>query len=282
MPDFGSFRGFGEKLVAGQLPTQLGLIGSSSFGFDPDAQAFFDRVIAAGGSLSGNEQSAVNQLVLNMKSAGIWTAMKAIYPMVGASAAACSRNLKSDDFNGTFASGASFSSGGYDPNGSGYMDTTLVPNGNLLQNSVHLAQYFPVKPNDAIQIGVADSGFNNSLYAIWNVPGLGIISRINQAVDTFFGQTGLPNGLGIVTRTASNVSKYYSNNSLIATSTGFSQGLASFSITLGGRNVAGNITDKSTGIQSFVSIGDGLTDTQASNLYTAVQAFQTTLGRQVY
>ena len=28
MPDFGSFRGFGEKLVAGQLPTQLGLIGS--------------------------------------------------------------------------------------------------------------------------------------------------------------------------------------------------------------------------------------------------------------
>jgi len=28
MPDFGSFRGFGEKLVQGQTPTQLGLIGS--------------------------------------------------------------------------------------------------------------------------------------------------------------------------------------------------------------------------------------------------------------
>lgn len=38
MPDFGIFRGFneklfGDKLVAGQLPTQLGLIGSESFGF---------------------------------------------------------------------------------------------------------------------------------------------------------------------------------------------------------------------------------------------------------
>jgi hypothetical protein len=32
---------------------------------------------------------------------------------------------------------------------------------------------------------------------------------------------------------------------------------------------------------AFMSIGDGLTDTQASNFYTAVQAFQTTLGRQV-
>lgn len=38
MPDFGIFRGFneklfGDKLVAGQLPTQLGLIGSEDFGF---------------------------------------------------------------------------------------------------------------------------------------------------------------------------------------------------------------------------------------------------------
>jgi len=30
MPDFGSFRGFGEKLAQGQTPTQLGLIGSSA------------------------------------------------------------------------------------------------------------------------------------------------------------------------------------------------------------------------------------------------------------
>jgi hypothetical protein len=32
---------------------------------------------------------------------------------------------------------------------------------------------------------------------------------------------------------------------------------------------------------AFSSIGDGLTDTQASNFYTAVQAFQTTLSRNV-
>jgi hypothetical protein len=31
MPDFGSFRGFGEKLVQGQTPTQLGLIGTQDF-----------------------------------------------------------------------------------------------------------------------------------------------------------------------------------------------------------------------------------------------------------
>jgi hypothetical protein len=32
---------------------------------------------------------------------------------------------------------------------------------------------------------------------------------------------------------------------------------------------------------AFSSIGDGLTDTEAANFYTAVQAYQTTLSRQV-
>jgi hypothetical protein len=32
---------------------------------------------------------------------------------------------------------------------------------------------------------------------------------------------------------------------------------------------------------AFVSFGDGLSGTNVSNLYTAVQAYQTTLGRQV-
>jgi hypothetical protein len=32
---------------------------------------------------------------------------------------------------------------------------------------------------------------------------------------------------------------------------------------------------------AFASIGDGLTDTEAANFYTAVQAFQTALSRNV-
>ena len=40
----------------------------------------------------------------------------------------------------------------------------------------------------------------------------------------------------------------------------------------------GNWSDRQC---AFASIGDGLTDTDASTLYTAVQAFQTTLGRNV-
>ena len=80
-----------------------------SGGFDADAQAFFDRVTTAGGTLTTTEKNATNQLVLDMKSYGIWTAMRAVYPMVGASAAACAQNLKSSSFTGTFSSGCPLS-----------------------------------------------------------------------------------------------------------------------------------------------------------------------------
>jgi hypothetical protein len=74
----------------------------ANVGYDSDAQAFFDRVTTAGGSLSTTEQDAVNTLVVQMKADGIWTKMKAVYPMVGASAAACAQNLKSSSFTGSF------------------------------------------------------------------------------------------------------------------------------------------------------------------------------------
>ena len=76
--------------------------------FDSDAQAYFDRVSTAGGTLSTTEKNAVNQLVIDLKANSLWTPMKAIYPMVGASAAACAQNLKSSSFTGAFSSGWTF------------------------------------------------------------------------------------------------------------------------------------------------------------------------------
>jgi hypothetical protein len=55
----------------------------------------------------------------------------------------------------------------------------------------------------------------------------------------------------------------------------------SSSIYLLANNSAGTTSEPSLKQCAFSSIGDGLTDTEAANLYTAVQAFQTTLNRQV-
>lgn len=278
MPDFGIMRGFGsklfsDKLVAGQLPTQLGLIGSESFGTDPDAQAFFDRVTAAGGTLSATEQLAVNQLVFDMKAYGIWSAMKAVYPMVGASAAACAQNLKSSSFTGTFtATGWTFANTGLTPNGtSAYMDTGLNASSNLSVTNAHFSLYINVFTNR----GTVDSGngiypsiFFDQFSATQFYYAVGVDDLVN-----------VTNQLGFFQANALSTMNIYKNGTnLKSKATGGT--LNSRTLFLGAANFGFPIWFWS-GMMSFSSIGDGLTDTQASNFYNAVQAFQTTLGRQV-
>lgn len=77
MPDFGIMRGFneklfGDKLVAGQLPTQLGVLGSFS-SLDINYQGILSYAITQGYTLpSENQQVLQNQLIIDLKNAGIW------------------------------------------------------------------------------------------------------------------------------------------------------------------------------------------------------------------
>jgi hypothetical protein len=284
MPDFGIMRGFneklfGDKLVAGQLPTQLGLIGSQEvIDYDADAQSFFSRVETAGGSLTTTEQTATNQLVLDMKSAGIWSSMKAIYPMVGASAAACAQNLKSSSFTGTFTSGWTFASTGVTGNGtSAYMDTGLISNTSMNYNSQSYFIYkTTVQSGNFCDFGVSDlTGDSIAMFLSngWNV--------INEFLLTASFTSSTLAGAYILNRNNSNDKKLFRNGSLFETKTNAATNLTLGNVYLSARNAAGT-ADFFTNTQTrFFSIGDGLTDTQASNFYTAVQAFQTTLARQV-
>ena len=292
MPDFGIMRGFndklfGDKLYAGQLPTQLGLIGSQEvFDFDVDALAFFDRVTTAGGSLSLTEKQAVSQLALDMKSAGIWALQKAIYPMVGASAAACAQNLKSSSFTGTFSSGWTFASGGVTGNGSStFMNTTLIPSVSIAsQDSMHLSYYASTN----VKAGAFNMGVRGALP---NVTDNFIGARFNSSQSynavnintvTTRSEASNVNGFLCVSRINSTTFKYYKAASINQTYTETSKALSTtHSIYVGALNLTGTLLLPDTAQCSFSSIGDGLTDTQESNFYTAVQAFQTTLSRQV-
>lgn len=257
--------------------------------YDADAQAFFNRVTTAGGSLSNTEKTAVNQLVLDMKSYSIWSKMKAIYPMVGASSAACAQNLKSSSFTGSFSTGWTFASTGVTPNGtSAYMDSGLVPSSQLTANSTHISYYSRTNTttNNGVELGVWDTGYNNGLelatyrnssfitdktYSFLNST-LGRISAGSQNSQAFF----------IASRTASNNAFVRRNNTTIATlTTTTTTVLSSNNIYLGGSNDFGTPASYSTKQCAFASIGDGLDATESSNLYTAVQAFQTTLSRNV-
>ena len=258
-------------------------------GFDADAQAFFDRVDTAGGTLSATEQDAVNTLVVQMKADGIWTKMKAIYPMVGASAAACAQNLKSSSFTGTFTSGWTFASTGATPNGtSAYMNTGLNPSlqTNWSSNN-HQSFYSRTQtPSGAgWNMGVGDVFSGKPLF------GLSVVRSSNIAI---YDSGNFPNArtsssetdaraFWLGSCTASNTRKLIKNGSVITSNTNTDTNAAPNNVIyLGALKDTSTIGDQFMPQQcAFSSIGDGLTDTEASDLYTAVQAFQTTLSRQV-
>ena len=264
---------------------------SSGGGFDPDAQAFFDRVTTAGGTLTTTEKNATNQLVLDMKSAGIWTAMKAIYPMVGASAAACAQNLKSSSFTGSFTSGWTFASTGVTPNGSSaYMNTGLNIGTVLTQTNSH-ASFYSRSASDTSGFPTVIGAYGNASYteAIdLNIRRPAPGDKGGGALGSFlisvisFTETDARK-FAILSRTSATSLKYYTTGVLRATNT-VSDTTAFGSVTayIGAGNYVTGVAQNFSVLQcAFASLGDGLTDTQASNFYTAVQAFQTTLSRQV-
>lgn len=265
----------------------LGLRRASAVGgYDADAQAFFDRVTTAGGTLTTTEKNATNQLVLDMKSAGIWSAMKAVYPMVGASAAACAQNLKSSSFTGTFTSGWTFASTGVTPNGtSAYMDTGFVPSVNLTATSQSSSIYSRTNTSGVgatVDLSGVSAVGNFSLTADLNFVGIHGFVRYGQTTDVRNTSTQRYDGYFVGSRTANNVLKLWrSNVQLVGTQTATDSGISTVAPTLGAENINGTISNYSNKEYAFASMGDGLTDTQATSLYTCVQTFNTSLSRQV-
>jgi hypothetical protein len=248
---------------------------------DPDALAFFQRVTDAGGSLSTTEQDAIFTLVADLKADGIWSKMKAIYPMVGASAAACAQNLKSASFEGSFTSGWTFASTGAKGNGtSAYMDTGLKQS-DLLQNSQHLCIYSRTDNNNAnVDFGMYTS--TTASYLVFRFSGL-IIPTIQSLEDVTFA-TPYTNSLGFIlgSRTNSTTIEYYQNAISKGTYTKNSTELNNTrNFYLGAYNSNGVASLFSVREFALASVGDGLNTSENTLYYNAVQAFQTTLSRQV-
>jgi hypothetical protein len=250
---------------------------------DPDAQAF----ITAAAITDPTQQSAVNQLVVDLKGYGVWTKMKALYPFVGGTASQHKFNLKDPRdldaaFRLVFSGGWTHSVNGALSNGTnGYADTFLNPSISLSRNSTNLSYYSRTNTDgNTSEIGVKSA---STVYSLLQVKySNAFIASINEfyvSVDNPSNTNG--QGFYLGNRTASNIRNNWKNGTKIHTSSSTSQTLPSLKIYINAMNNAGTTGFYSNKECAFASIGDGLTDTEASNFYTAVQAFQTTLGRSI-
>jgi hypothetical protein len=257
---------------------------------DPATVAFNARVVVAGGTLSNNEITAINTLVLSLKSANIWNSLLCIYPMVGASAASCAQNLKSASFTGIFSSGWTFSSNGAKPDGTtAYMETNFNFFTQASMSNAHFSMYSRTQNSsvNGFQLGAKENIGGPEIglyqyYSVVSVKGGTYIEYPNTAPKINNSNTL---GYQIVSRLSTTNARLYFNGSLLNVNTdtqtpGFQ---VNKTIYLAAMNppISQPIINYTPHENAFTTFGNGLNDTEANNLYTAVQAFQTTLSRQV-
>jgi hypothetical protein len=273
-------RGHDAQEITGRSPR--GTIGRVIVGetppppeFDTDAEAFF----TAAGITDETQKTALDDLVVALKADGLWTKMRVIYPFVGGSASSHAVNLKSPGtYNGTFEGGWTHAANGVTPNGTdGRMDTGF----------------------DFLSEGIAGTNSHWSVYSRTNnlSYGAAIGSVIGNAeillsyATAFYGDWPQYSGVNRISASNSDASGMFSggtsatrliafrNGAVLAQSNATADTPFSAGNTYFGTGYFGQRSDNQQ--YAFGSLGTDLSDAEHVLLRTAVQTFQTTLGRQV-
>ena len=238
---------------------------------DPDAQAF----VNAAELTSQTQANAINTLVIGMKAQSLWTKMEAIYPLVGGTAFSHKFNLKNPTdsdaafrlaFNGTWT----HTSSGAKPNGSNaYARTYCVP-------SSTARSAYGVYTTEQIDTGVKVVMAQSSAAGGYMSPSLGVLGVRGSGTLTGYPNTtkGMILGYDIDTSTS-----YYAN--INGTGQTVTRTFAAFNANdyyLGAFTPASYFSGNNL---AFAFVGGLANQTEATALRTLVQAYQTSLGRQV-
>lgn len=273
-------------------------------GIDPDALAFF----SATGITDDTQKNAVNTLVKDLKGYGLWSSMAAIYPFVGGTATAHKYNLKTPQ--DTDAAYRLVFYGDWTHNSLGGKNNITDSNRNVYADTKFLCNSLnPLNCSIGIYVGedtgTTGPGLTSVGYAYQigclknenaeNGLGIGIQKNSNRYVDFITNSSG--NGLIIVSNpeawkgffnavSRSTTSReYYIGATTITTDTNnVTPVFNAYPIYLGGlyNGSSLDIAFTSLTLFSFAYIAtSGFSDAQIADLNTAVQAFQTTLGRAV-
>ena len=263
---------------------QVGWYSGAVKATDPDAAAFISAV-----SITNPTQiSAIDQLVIGLKNANLWTKFKAIYPFVGGNASAHKFNLKDPRdldvaYRLVFNGGWTHSATGALPNGTtAYADTKLNQNTSMVLGNEHISFYSRTNT-----VGLyADMGVWDSVTG-----GSQILSRVvYSASDSFLGYVTDANtsyilnndsrGFFMANRPSTTQLKLHKNSSINTFANNVSSKVNG-NFWIGARSINTPAYLFTTRECAFASIGDGLSDAEATAFYNAVQTYQTTLSRNV-
>lgn len=246
---------------------------------DADAQAFLNAAVIT----DTTQASAINTLVIGLKTDGLWTKMKAIYPFVGGTSTTHSYNLKNtSQYQLTFNGGWTHSSTGALPNGTNaYANTGFNASTQLTTTSGNIGVYLrnDVGAGNTVDFGASISG--NKIYLVPDYNGSAAYA--SYASEIYYAKattTGLYS-LGRLSTQDSNVKIIRNGSTILYNDNPAGMPLPNGSLYLGAYNNEGTASNFAAREQALAYMSDGLTNAEIANLYSRVQAFQTTLSRNV-
>lgn len=254
---------------------------------DPDAQSWRARVLANGGSASPATVRAVSNFAKATKAAGIWTKLNRINLFAGDQLAAALVPLKVGaggltDTNTNFVSGDYTQAAGLTGNGtSKRLDTGALANA-YSSSSRHLMVYERVRSSSIFGTSIgSEQGAGVQRWGIQCTSPTTTIVYQSDATATSASKTSAPSGMMVGNNQSSITSDLYINGALAGTVGVAAPTPPALSQWVFALNRGGAAADISTATLAGYSIGTALTAGEIAAYYTAMQAFQTALGRQV-
>lgn len=260
---------------------------------DPDALAYVNAVLAAGGTLSDAQQIAIDNLYLDLKSNSLYTELVYMYPFMGATAAAHAvegLNPTDADYTLTWAgdltNDLSHTDAGVNTLVVGVGYGHMAVNTNVLHSSVNdvsLGGYVSTATTNDQCFFIAKklNTVGSSRYQM-NIPfdSNNVYSGIGGAIFAIYNNGAAPTGRWITSRTSSTLLTLYKNGSSVATQTGTNTGTLSADAPeffAADDSLAGN--NPFQGICGFIFGGNGLSGAEVSTLDGIISTFLTAVGR---
>jgi len=251
--------------------------------FDSDADLFIKNA----GIIDLGQKSAINDLVMSLKSNNIWNKLKATYPFVGGTESQHKFNLKDprdldEAFRLNFQGTVTHSLNGIQGDGiTGYADTNLNEQSSITLNSGHVGVYSITDLNvSSVELGVRRNvlGYGTQLFCRFN----GNLLTRNQSSEPAGSTFTNPNSLGFFASSRISSPSYIVQiNNNQSTANIPSTSLSNFNFFILARNnqsVAENFSSRQI---AFATIGDGLSSIELTSLKNIINTFQTSLGRNV-
>lgn len=269
------------------------MVNSSSFlpipTLDGDVYSWaYNRVIGQGSGVASTSIIAANNFAAKTKGTNVWNKLKRVQLYSGKDINALAAPLK-NAWGNTLDGILTFGGVGYSES-TGLTGTAASQHGiqtglDLTTvasiNDIHVSLYSRTTGNEAHSTqGVVTSGTSDFSLLIRYAADTTYFSCCSESQYTTATDTSGA-GFYVGTRTATNSQKIYRNGVLIGTNTTPAGSLPSAGLAIHCQSASNVLNDGSARTLAFYSLGLGLDATDVANLYSAVQEFQTALGRQV-